>query len=337
MADSESPFVSYAQNQEDVILWRAFKSVAQGSYVDIGAAHPVWESVTKAFYDRGWHGINIEPNPHFHEMLERERPRDINILALAGAQPGEKDLYIVGHSGLSTASEESRRLLDEHGHAVTSCIKSQVVRIKDILKDHCLGDIHFLKVDAEGMEVAALRGCSLDVNRPKIIIVESTIPETNCRRNDGLRDFMQSKGYMFTFFDGLNDYFIARECASLADAVSFPANPLDKYRTSIQVDLESRLANEPVNQQPLEVQGNNKEEFDKTPRRQTVFDRAARFLKRQWTAPSDDDVRWAYRVLLNRLPENSEVVNQHRKAHANLRELINTITSSKEYSASRHC
>jgi hypothetical protein len=45
-------FISYAQNLEDVMLYRALKHVECGFYIDVGAQHPVIDSVTKAFYDR---------------------------------------------------------------------------------------------------------------------------------------------------------------------------------------------------------------------------------------------------------------------------------------------
>jgi hypothetical protein len=54
-------FISYAQNFEDVMLWRALKGLKKGFYIDVGAHDPEVDSVTKAFYDRGWCGINIEP------------------------------------------------------------------------------------------------------------------------------------------------------------------------------------------------------------------------------------------------------------------------------------
>ena len=54
-------FVSYAQNFEDVMLWRALREVTHGFYIDVGAADPDSDSVTRAFYDRGWSGINVEP------------------------------------------------------------------------------------------------------------------------------------------------------------------------------------------------------------------------------------------------------------------------------------
>ena len=54
-------FVSYAQNFEDVMLWRALRHGEHRFWVDVGAADPDVLSVTRAFSERGWHGINIEP------------------------------------------------------------------------------------------------------------------------------------------------------------------------------------------------------------------------------------------------------------------------------------
>jgi hypothetical protein len=45
-------FVSYAQNFEDVMLWRALRDIKGGFYIDVGANSPGMDSVTKAFYDR---------------------------------------------------------------------------------------------------------------------------------------------------------------------------------------------------------------------------------------------------------------------------------------------
>ena len=56
--------VSYAQNFEDVMLWRALGKVENGFYIDIGAQHPVIDSVSKAFYDNGWRGIHVAEHDH---------------------------------------------------------------------------------------------------------------------------------------------------------------------------------------------------------------------------------------------------------------------------------
>ena len=61
--------ITYAQNFEDVMLERALKSVSAGTYIDVGAWHPEFDSVTRHFYERGWSGINIEPVPAHYELF----------------------------------------------------------------------------------------------------------------------------------------------------------------------------------------------------------------------------------------------------------------------------
>jgi len=64
---------SYAQNFEDVILWRALKHVERGCYVDIGAWDPVIDSVSLAFYEQGWRGLHVEPEPSAAARLRQAR------------------------------------------------------------------------------------------------------------------------------------------------------------------------------------------------------------------------------------------------------------------------
>src|SRR5580700_8067787 len=94
--------ISYAQNFEDVLLDRLFENRDSGFYVDVGAMDPVHDSVTKAFYDRGWRGINIEPHPQFYERLVAERSRDINLNVAVGDVEETRTLYAFPGEGLST-------------------------------------------------------------------------------------------------------------------------------------------------------------------------------------------------------------------------------------------
>ena len=74
-------FVSYAQNYEDVILWRAFRNTEAGHYIDIGAHDPVVDSVSFAFYQAGWRGMHVEPTPTYAAKLREARPDEIVIEA----------------------------------------------------------------------------------------------------------------------------------------------------------------------------------------------------------------------------------------------------------------
>ena len=72
-------FESFAQNGEDVVLWRALGYLPKGQWIDVGANDPDSDSVTRVFSDAGWTGINIEPmEPVFSNLCQR-RPNDINL------------------------------------------------------------------------------------------------------------------------------------------------------------------------------------------------------------------------------------------------------------------
>jgi FkbM family methyltransferase len=150
--------ISYAQNLEDVMLWRALKHVEKGFYIDVGAAWPENDSVTKAFYDFGWSGINIEPNPALHSLLVKQRPRDINLEVAVGEHEEGVKISLEGETGLSTLVPA---IADQH-HNRGFCFIQQTVSVKtlaSIFLEHVpLGqEIHFLKVDVEGFEEQVLR------------------------------------------------------------------------------------------------------------------------------------------------------------------------------------
>ena len=104
-------FVSYAQNFEDVMLWRALGHISRGFYLDVGAAWPDEDSVTKAFYDRGWRGINVEPNPAFHQRLVNERPEDTNLMVAVSDHAGLLSMSFIEDTGLSTLHDS---IADKH-------------------------------------------------------------------------------------------------------------------------------------------------------------------------------------------------------------------------------
>jgi hypothetical protein len=53
--------LSYSQNLEDYHLSLAFAGQATGTYIDVGAGHPIADNVSFWFYQRGWQGIVVEP------------------------------------------------------------------------------------------------------------------------------------------------------------------------------------------------------------------------------------------------------------------------------------
>ena len=96
-------FISYSQFNEDLILFCIFYDVKKGFYIDVGANDPNHISVTKAFYLKGWHGINLESLPDKYKILSRERKRDLNLQIGVRNKKGNFSLFAKG--GASTLSK----------------------------------------------------------------------------------------------------------------------------------------------------------------------------------------------------------------------------------------
>jgi FkbM family methyltransferase len=224
-------FITYAQNYEDVLLWRALGHVKDGFYIDVGANDPVEHSVTKAFYDAGWRGISIEPLPSFHQAFVEQRPRDINLAIAAGATDGELTLYDVP-SVRGWASPE-RGVADAHkadGFDVAE-LTVPVRTLASVCAEYVTGDIHFLKIDVEGFEGEVLRGMDFARWRPWVLVIEATLPNSRVTNHETWEHMVTGQRYRYVWFDGLNRYYIAEEHPELAAAFSSPPNVFDEFVT----------------------------------------------------------------------------------------------------------
>jgi FkbM family methyltransferase len=222
-------FISYAQNSEDVLLWRALGHVRDGFYIDVGASDPVEHSVTKAFYDAGWHGINIEPLPAHAAAFAEQRPRDLNLAIAAGSQPGELTLYDVpavrGWASPKQSVAESHRA---EGHEVAE-LKVPVRPLAAVCEEHVRGEIHFLKIDVEGFEGEVLQGMDFGRWRPWVLVIEATLPGSRETSHDTWEHLVTGQRYRFAWFDGLNRYYVAEEHAELLDAFKVQPNVFDAF------------------------------------------------------------------------------------------------------------
>lgn len=231
-------FVSYAQNFEDVMLWRALRGVGAGFYIDVGANDPTLYSVTKAFHLRGWRGINLEPTASFFERLVAERPEDTNLRLAAGAGPGMLTLYDVVDTGLSTTDAEVAERHRRAGFAVATS-EVEVRTLDDICAQFAPADIHFVKIDVEGTEKDVLAGLDLRRWRPWILVIEATVPGSQVENHDQWEDRVLGRGYRFAYGDGLNRFYVAQEREELLPAFRYPPNVFDGF--ALNTNQESFL------------------------------------------------------------------------------------------------
>ena len=221
-------FISYAQNFEDVMLWRALSDVTPGNYIDIGAQDPVVDSVSRAFYEAGWRGIHVEPTLHYAAALRRDRPDELVIEAVIGAEAGLTTFYEIPETGLSTGIAG----IAEH-HQATGW-KAIAHTLPEItlasLLDQLNGkDVHWLKIDVEGMEPEVLRGWGDHPARPWILVIESTVPNSQEPTHHAWIDEVTGRGYREVYFDGLSRYFLAEGQEHRAKAFEAPPNIFDQF------------------------------------------------------------------------------------------------------------
>lgn len=239
----QSPIVSYAQNGEDILLWRALKHVGQGFYIDVGAQDPVEFSVTKAFYELGWHGINIEPVSQWHERLLRDRPHDINLRLAVSSQPGKVQLFEVEDTGLSTVDPDVAHRHESEGYTLHERIV-ECATLDQICADNEVGTVHFLKIDCEGAEKSVLEGASFSRVRPWIVLVEATEPMSTKPTWRDWECLLTGRNYQFVFFDGLNRFYLAEEHKDLAPAFDAPVNVfdvMDGVRRIAEIKAQERI------------------------------------------------------------------------------------------------
>lgn len=230
----EPPFVSYAQHGEDVVLWRALGDRHGVFYVDVGAFDPTYDSVTQALYERGWRGVNIEPQPDRLEAFEKERPEDVNLQLAIGDDDGETVLYLPDHPGWASVLDPAET--GTHGEDARA-IQVTLRRLDTLLSELGIEHVDVLKVDVEGAEPAVIRGLLQGPVRPLVCVIEGVAPGVGRAAGDEAVRLLVDAGYAHCMFDGLNHYLTTDP--DLQEALSLPANPLDVYTTLALVRLET--------------------------------------------------------------------------------------------------
>jgi FkbM family methyltransferase len=253
---AEMGLISYAQNFEDVMLWRALGQIERGFYVDAGAWSPDADSVTKLFSERGWRGINIEPNPELFAELAERRPNDVNLNLAVGAREGLAIIHLVknGGSGLSTMRDDYAQLRQAQGWEIEQATVSQST-LTTIWSKHVppYHDVHFLKIDVEGNEKAVLEGNDWTRNRPWVVLLEATLPNTQIECHHEWEPILVEADYVFAYADGLNRFYVSKERADLLKSFTYPPNVSDKFVSAETDNLRAAIERYEVRIRDVEV------------------------------------------------------------------------------------
>jgi FkbM family methyltransferase len=166
--------VSYSQFGEDLYLTMLLGyEKSNGTYVDIGCFHPIQFSNTYIFYQRGWHGIAVDPNPELRKLWARYRPRDL-FLSSAISNSTVPVRYNLNKKYPAC----SRLISDDNPTAATlseSVSQIKPVRLVELLGRHLPeGCIDLLNIDCEGHDLDVIKSNDFSRWKPNIIAIEET-------------------------------------------------------------------------------------------------------------------------------------------------------------------
>ncbi len=189
--------LAYSQEGEDRILFSLIGHKLKGFYVDIGAHHPQRFSNTNLFYNMGWKGINIDADKDLVELLNKIRPRDLNICAGVGLVEGKKDFIVFEEPAFNTFMKiNAKENLKKSRYKSKRVIK--ISKLSTLLDKHLPNDskIDILNVDVEGMDYEVLKSNNWSKYRPSIIVVEIYGGKTfNDINNDKITHYLSKFKY----------------------------------------------------------------------------------------------------------------------------------------------
>jgi FkbM family methyltransferase len=209
---------SYSIEAEDLLLESIFtgplNKTSPGIYIDIGSAHPIEYSNTYFFYENGWRGICVEPNPEFFALHKQLRPRDkaVNIGVSDGPSASLRyhrfaEPLLNGFFG--------QDLIDRHtagGQIYLETIDVPCLNVREFLaRDVGSQKVDLLNIDVETMEARILGQWDWDLCRPKVICAEIHTKSIPTMLDSDVATVMRHAGYIPMSRGLISTIFVAGE------------------------------------------------------------------------------------------------------------------------------
>jgi FkbM family methyltransferase len=186
------------QEGENIILERIFPKKNKGFYVDVGAHHPVRFSTTLNLFQKGWSGINIEPNEEAIKAFKKIRPKDINLNIAISNTNNPCNYYKFKEPALNTTDINIVKMRKRQGF---NCIENIIIptqTLNQVLSEYCKKNsvIDVLKIDVEGKELDVLKSNNWRKFIPKVIICELINVDLEKIAKNSVYKFLKSKNYL---------------------------------------------------------------------------------------------------------------------------------------------
>src|SRR5262249_36539028 len=110
--------------------------------------------------------------------------------------------------------------------------------LEGIVREYSRGrPLDFVKIDAEGAEAVIVHSTDWRALRPRVLVVEATLPWSNTLVNHEWEPKLLDQGYIRSYFDGINCFYITEEEEhALLRHFRVPVNVLDRV---VQYDCDA--------------------------------------------------------------------------------------------------
>lgn len=190
--------MSYTQGGEEAAILGAVAGMADGSILDIGAAHPITFSNSRALIEKGWHATLVEASPDHFMTLYEEYKKHPNVDLILAAVDIEWDLVRLHHTTDLVSTIVDAHFEKWRGSADFDGEFSLLTIPICELYNRCL-PIDVLSIDTEGTSAALCHSFfdSTQLAWPKVICVEHDSDRT-------LETRAAERGYRTIYLDGNN-------------------------------------------------------------------------------------------------------------------------------------
>jgi len=205
---------SYAQSGEDVILDYLLNwiGVAKPSYLDIGAHHPKHLSNTFFFYQKGCHGVVVEPDPILYALIKKVRNRDICLhCGVGGEDQEDAEFYVMNPQTLNTFSrKEMEEFVASGKYSLQETLRIPMLSVNTIIERYFDSAPDILSLDVEGLDWQILQSLDFTRFRPRTVCVE-TVTHIQQTKIQEILDWMCDRGYTVYADTFINTIFVERQ------------------------------------------------------------------------------------------------------------------------------
>ncbi len=216
---------TFSQFGEDLAIARLLKPRRSGTYVDVGANHPLDGSNTAYFYMLGWSGLAIDPNPRFAAEFKRKRPRDTYLTCGASETACELTYYEFAYDKFNTLSLDRAQQLASEGNPPISQQQIACHPLRDLVAEHLAGRrVDLLNVDCEGFDLEVLKSADLATLSPTVVIIEDFDRYRAFRDGHGsseLDAYMRAANYSPLYQCAWTTIYVANDWRDAGDALAF--------------------------------------------------------------------------------------------------------------------